>query len=408
MAAAQEQFLILPGEDAREVWHSVAGGAWTRTADSSGKNGVLALECLALDSAPFWARTPAGGVMDLPGVAALHWEALGLENGDEGRAWTHWKVVQEDGRVLVGSSALCRDAPQNAWLEQEPSSCELSALLYSIPTNEAALWKEAGRFVVAFTRDEVLLHFSVLSSRELDESAAIEIHELVQALEMREMLPKLKGIRIWCDCGQSFSDQLKTSLDSVKVRVEEKPAPRLPAKLCELDPPEIARARRLGIKRRRVRRAVLLGAALYLAVFAVWIGSLFFHAQKLSREQAQLDRQEPELAVIRNAQLRSQALEAATNPDAYPLEVFNRIGTLLPPEGIRLEEFIFDTVDAKKIVVRGIASSSRDALKFQADIKNSDQLKQYPWNAPVPAIRPDNQATFRVDGALARNEEAKP
>ena len=65
-------------------------------------------------------------------------------------------------------------------------------------------------------------------------------------------------------------------------------------------------------------------------------------------------------------------------------------------------------MEAKKIVVRGIASSSRDALKFQADIKNSDQLKQYPWDAPVPAIRPDNQATFRVDGALARNEEAKP
>jgi len=48
---------------------------------------------------------------------------------------------------------------------------------------------------------------------------------------------------------------------------------------------------------------------------------------------------QPEVEEVRNLQSRWQALEVATNADAYPAELFHRIVALLPEQGIRLKEF---------------------------------------------------------------------
>lgn len=401
MATKIHQLLSLPGEDHREIWRCRADGGWEPAPQGTTfKDGVLVLEALALDSAPFWARTSQEGELVIKDIASLHWDAQGLEESSEGHTWTCWKVAEENGRALVGTVALAREASSESWLEQMPLSCEISPQIYPIPSQEAALWKELGRYVIAFQSGHSLVHFTTLSSRQLNAAAAREIGEIMSALEIREMLPELKGFRVWCDEAVGMLPDLKAVLDPVPVIIEPKPEPRLPAHLSELDPPELAQRRRLARKSRRTTQLLMLGAFLYTAVFAVWAGWLTYRDQKLALEEKTLQQMEPELAVIREAQLRWQALEAATDPDQYPVEVFHRIASLLPAEGIRLEEFVFDTIDAKKMVVRGQASSSGEAVKFLANIKNSDLLKKYPWDAPVPNILPDNRASFRIEGAL--------
>ncbi|CAN5843675.1 hypothetical protein BH11VER1_BH11VER1_23110 [soil metagenome] len=401
MATKIHQLLSLPGEDHREIWRSRADGGWELApAGTTLKDGVLVLEAMALDSAPFWARTSQEGALVLKDIASLHWDAQGLEETSEGCTWTCWKVAEENGRVLVGTVALVRESSSDSWVEQMPLSCEFSPQIYPIPSQEAALWKEMGRYVIAFQRGPSLVHFTTLSSRQLNAGAAQEISEIMSALEIREMLPELKGLRVWCEDVVDLLPALKNALHPVPVIIEPKPEPRLPAVPSELDPPELAQRRRLARKSRQTTQLLVLGAFLYAAVFAVWAGWLGYRDQKLAGKEATLQQMEPELAVIREAQLRWQALEAATNPDQYPVEVFHRIASLLPAEGIRLEEFIFDTIDAKKMVVRGQASSSGEAVKFLANIKSSDLLKQYPWDAPVPNILPDNRASFRAEGGL--------
>lgn len=401
MATKTHQLLSLPGEDQRELWRCRADGAWELAPVGTAlKDGVLVLEAMALDSAPFWARTSQEGALVLQDIASLHWDALGLEESGEGRSWTCWKVAEDNGRVLVGTVALARESSSESWLEQMPLSCEISPQIYPIPAHEAALWKETGRYVIAFQRGASLVHFTTLSSRHLNASAAQEIGEVLSALEIREMLPGLKGLRVWCDAATEFLPSLREKLEGVPVIVEPRPDPRLPEQPSAIDPPELAQRRRLVAKNRRTMRLLVLGACLYAAVFAVWAGWLGYRDQKLAGEEATLQQIEPELAVIREAQLRWQALEAATNPDQYPVEVFHRIASLLPEEGIRLEEFIFDAIDARKMVVRGQASSSGEAVKFLANIKTSDLLKQYPWDAPVPTILPDSRANFRAEGIL--------
>jgi len=55
--------------------------------------------------------------------------------------------------------------------------CYLSPRLYPIPEGEAAIWKELGRYVVGFMHKDRLVHFSMLSARELDAEAAAEMRD---------------------------------------------------------------------------------------------------------------------------------------------------------------------------------------------------------------------------------------
>lgn len=401
MAQKHFQLLSLPGEDHREVWRCRPDGQWEPLpAGTPFKEGVLVLDALAFDSAPFWTRTSQSGELRLDEIVSLHWEAQGLDESVEGRAWTCWKVAEENGRILVGTAGLAGGMATESSLEQMPSSCEISPQIYPIPSQEAAVWRELGRYVIAFHRGTTLVHFATLSSRHLNADAAREIGELQSALEIREMLPPLKGVRLWCDADVDFTSSLKSLLDGVPVIVEPRPDPRLPVRPSEIDPPELAQSRRLIRKSRRITRAFVLGAFLYASVFALWAGWLAYRDSRLTSEESILRQMEPDLAVIRKAQLRWQALEVATNPDLYPVEVFHRIASLLPEEGIRLEEFVFDAMDAKKLVVRGQASNSAEAIKFLEKIKNSELLNRYPWETPVPNILPDNRATFRAEGTL--------
>ena len=101
---------------------------------------------------------------------------------------------------------------------------------------------------------------------------------------------------------------------------------------------------------------------------------------------------------VRREQARWQVFDAATNPDQYPVELFQRIASLLPPEGIRLKQF---DIEPNKIMITGEASTVGHAKKFQSDVTGSPQLKQYTWNFPQPTILEDSRANFRAEGIIS-------
>jgi len=56
--------------------------------------------------------------------------------------------------------------------------------------------------------------------------AAAEMRDLVTGLEVRELVTKVDGVRVWAEAGPEFADALKGAL-GVRARIEPKPAPVL-------------------------------------------------------------------------------------------------------------------------------------------------------------------------------------
>jgi len=388
--------LCLPGEDGREFWRHEAGTGWKKMeGDDGAAGGVFAIEAIALDSVPFWAVAPQDGRLDVAAVAALKWETLGANEAGDGKSWTHWEAGRAENRVLIASAGLA-ELPEAPWQGRRPDSFEVSPCLFPLPDGEMAVWKELGRHVVAFARGESLVHFSVLSARRLDADAAQELRTLCLGLEVQGFLARPSGVRVWTTPEPDFADAVSDSL-GIRARVEAKPSPALPESPSGIFPPEMARAARDRAQRQRRAQVIASLAAVYVLGFSAWGAWLFWRGHSLSAQTAELERRRPEIEAVRTMQTRWQVLEPATNVDTYPTELFHRVVSLLPDEGIQLKEFL---LESDKLVVSGKASTIGHAKKFQADLTSDGGLHQYTWNFPQPTILEDMQATFRAEGTL--------
>jgi hypothetical protein len=397
MSKGKSQILRLPGEATRELWQREGTGTWTLVGKDDGTpGGFFGIEAIALDSAPFWGKVMPDSQGSLESTASLRWEALGVATEGEGQSWAHWTVSEEEGQTLVGTVALAADAPQAEWAEHAPATFEISAQLYPIPNSELAVWKELERYVVAFHRGDHLLHSAVLSSRELDAGAVEELRGLIMSLEVSGLLPKLKGVRVWAEAGPEFVALVKSEL-GLKAKLENKPAPRLPEEASGLLPPVVAQLRVERKRRAQQTQLLVLAAMVYVGFFAAWSGWLFWKDHQVNQSVVALNAKQPEVDAVREAQLRWSALEAATDPDTYPAEVFHQVVSLLPDEGIRLKEF---SIDTDKLVIGGEASTVNHALKFKADLEANEALNRFAWVFPQPTIMEDNRANFRGEGLI--------
>ncbi|QIF05914.1 hypothetical protein [Roseimicrobium sp. ORNL1] len=405
MVSLKSQSIRIPGEEERELWLSDAAGVWKRAEipESRGPaGGMWAIECLALDSAPFWSLSPKGADVSLDETAALHWAALGLEEDAHGRAWACWHIDDERGQTLAGTAALTGAPGDPAagagtdWQACMPEAFDVSARFFEIPSSEMAVWKELGRYVVAFQRGEGVVHFSVLQSRELNADAAWEIRDLALSLEVRGFIHALHGCRVWTHAGDAFTSTLKEAL-GVRVRLETKPAPQLPKVEADLLPPEMGRLREARAQRKRLAGWIAMACLAYVLFFGGWTGLLFLRESKLERTNVRQAQLTPEVEAVRQAQQRWYALEAATNRDLYPVELFHQIVSILPPDGIRLTDF---SLDEEKMVVAGEARSVELAMRFANDVKANPVLSRYTWMFPQETAGQDERAPFRGEGHL--------
>lgn len=379
--------LCFPGEEARETWLGGADGSWQRIEHAV--CGVMGVEAIAFDSAPFWSLNHE----DTPDEAvALRWESFSLLNEGGSRLWTHWPVTRQGKQVLVGTLALTAEASLPNLPGYEPS-----ARLLPLPENGIALWRELGRCVVAFTREAALLHVAVLTSRSLDVDAAFEVRDLSAALQAHGFLGEVSAVHVWTRCETDFAPQLACLFEAASVIKESRPDPRLPAVASGLLPVQVAAMRRQ--QQRRQRQTLLLAAAalVYLCFFGAWWLRLQWRESDLNQVDAEMTARQPEIDRVREAQAHWLDMEAAINPDLYPVELFHQIVSLLPDEGIRLKEF---QIEDDRLIVSGEAATVNHALGFKDRLAACEPLQRYVWNFPVPAIREDNRAEFRAEGTL--------
>jgi hypothetical protein len=389
------QSLRLPGEEGWECWLLDARGAWQKSAKpEAAAGGIFAIPLQSLDSSPFW--VPQASESRLAETTDLRWEALGMEPGAGGQHWVQWPVATIGDKLLVGSVALADDACEELWHRSLPDSFEISARLYPISHDEAAIWRELGRLVMAVQRNGQLLHTTLLSARVLDGAAAKEIRDLLLALDMQGLLAPLQAVNVWTESAPEFTDALQSALGA-RIHTGARPAPHPPHTRSHLLPAAAAAIRRDREKARRQAMMLTATTLVVLLCFAAWAGWLTWRQHKLDAALAILRVDEPRVAQVQEAQLRWRALEPAIDPATYPVEIFDQIVNLLPEEGIRFLDF---SMDLETLVISGEATSPIHASKFQADLKASPALERYAFNTPVPTIRPDNRAIFRVEGNI--------
>jgi Tfp pilus assembly protein PilN len=390
---SSQQLLSFPGEEARETWACGPEGSW-KLVELAANDGVMGVEALAFDSAPFWSLNHEEAPDE---TVALRWEGLGMSNQGGSRLWLHWPVMHKAKQVLVGTLALTEEF--SGWKHFLQGRFEPSVLMLPLPANGIAMWKELGRHVVAFTREAKLLHVVVLTARSLDVDAAFEVRDLCAALQTHGFISssEVGSIHVWTGCETDFVPQLACLFEDAAVVKETRPDPRPPAVSGGLLPLQVA-VQRQQQQRRQNQLLMLAAAALvYLCFFGAWWLRLEWRASRLNHADAAMSSAQPEIDLVREAQNRWQEMEAAINPDLYPVELFHQIVSLLPEEGIRLKEF---QVDGSKLIVSGEATTVNQALAFKGQLTACKPLQRYAWNFPLPSIREDNRAEFRAEGTL--------
>lgn len=380
------QVLCFPGEEDRESWSCAADGVWKSVENTSG--GVMGIEAIAFDSAPFWSLN--ADAQDE--AVALRWEGLGVSNEGESRLWTHWPVMRKEQQVLVGTLALTAGA-----VLPEAPRYEPGARMLPLPDNGIAVWRELGRYVVAFTREAALLHVAVLTARSLDADAAFEVRDLTAALQTHGFINEVPAIHVWTRGETDFAPQLACLFEDAAVIKAARPDPRLPAAASGLLPVQVAAMRQK--QQVRLSQVLLLATAamVYLCFFGAWWLRLQGRESHLNQAESELSVIQPQIDRVREAQAHWLEMEAAINPDLYPVELFHQIVSLLPDEGIRLKEF---QLEDGRIIVSGEATTVNLALGFKDRLAACEPLQRYAWNFPVPAIREDNRAEFRAEGTF--------
>lgn len=394
-----------PGESTWEVWRSNRAGKWEHVlmAEVNDKAGIHALPSVHVDSSPFWSATQGEEVPEPDDVSVLRWEASGVSDLEGARQSACWKVLEQPHRHLIGSMAIAADMLDDESLGLPAERYEISARMLPLPTNGIAIWKESGRFVMAFTREGQLLHVTLLASPMLDADAVLEIRDGLLALDAHEFLDQINEVKIWTDCEPDFVAALSSTLSTSDVQKEPRPAPIVPTSFIDLVPMQVALVRGEQQRRQRLVQIATALAAVFVVVFASWAFLLWRQEQTILAEEKALQNLGPQVFSVQEAKQAWMAMEGAVNPDLYPVELYHQIISLLPPSGVRLNEF---QIENDTLTVHGEASDTQKGLDFREQLTNSPALGRFEWNIPVPKSLDGTRVQFDAVGTYKQIEEA--
>jgi len=406
--------LAIPSENGWDLWQR-QGGAFELVGheeiDEEGAVGRFraashyAFPVLSVFTVPLWANTDDPAL--LQGLVEMQLEKLGLKpEASQG------KLLDYKMALLGEPGAGEGDAPRNLVLatvlssnfkhslpRQTPQFFDISPRFYILPGNHVLLWKELGRIVVAITRNDQLIYSQALGSHTIDENAVQELKCLLMELSLQGVIAKPAGLVLWTEAVADGADALLEKSLGLKVRRDEKPEPVLPAKGSKLVPSEVALLR-LEQKRREKQRVVLLVAAAVYVAFAAWFAfDYFLTARELKGDQAEAAALEPKVGWMGPFKAVWDQVEDTIDGDRYPVELFHRVQSLLPPKGVGFASYISE---GNLITIDGVSRTTAEANNYGGKVMGSDQLADYEWQwlqrPTVDTRKRDRTATFRIQG----------
>lgn len=401
---ASDNSFVLPGKDGPEVWRSSGSAGPARHESGKARNADwIALPMRSVVSVPMRfsgltaERRESAALLDLEGLGLSASETdFQIETSDgeqrEQRAWTVVQSTQLPPQA-VSASMDAKFAP--------------SVSFRTLKRGEVQLWDEAGHLAVAIP-DETgqPLHAQALTAITPDEDAAAELRCILAALDLAGMAPEVNQVILQQQPDAAMPAEALAPFAaglSFPVATESVGQPHLPRKPWRLLPPAIVQRR---VQRRQQQSMMLAGAGFLLVLVALlgaFAGRLWTRERTLAAETARLNALEPQLQVIREAQQRWNVLEHAISPDKFAMEMFHQVSQLLPPDGIRLENF---EMREGHLILDGTASNPQLTGQLREDLQRVPAFASLQWDFPNASINPDGTARFHADGAPPTGDEA--
>lgn len=393
--------MVLPGKTEPEAWRAQGkGGSQKQDSSKTRSADWVALPMRSVVSVPM--RFPSMAADRRDSAALLELEGAGIsasesdfqvevrDNGQrEQRAWT---VVQASSLAPhVNLAPLdARFAP--------------SVSFRTLKRGEAQIWEEGGHLAIAFPDESgKVLHAQALSAHTPDEDAAAEIRCILSALDMAGLTPEINEVVIQ----RTDAEPLPASLEAfathlgLPVRLEAQRPPHAPEEAWRLVPPAIMQKR---MDRRQQHTLMMAGAGFVLVLLALlgsYAGRLWSRERALKVELTRLEQLEPELKLITEAQDQWRAIDSAVTPDKFAMEIFHQVSLLLPPEGIRLQNF---ELRDGHIILQGEASNQGLANGLREDLQRVQAFSGLSWDFPNQLADASGRLPFRAEGSPPSTE----
>ncbi len=395
------QTLSLPGPESRVTW-SLAGKSaqpLAATANVDPGRSAYGFGARNVISVPFWVNTADPSLIDQ--LVRVELERQKFELGHETGRVIDYRIVAEDGpRRQVEAAVLTPEAAASPACEADWARFDVAARYWPLPHDALVFFQEEGHWVAAFSRGDHLAYLHPLGRGLLDEDLIGETKCVYLQLHEQHLLPTLREIQVWTGTPppQDVAELLERQLGApVTAGTPPPPSCKRAGESPGFDPPTVALRRTRRLQRTRIiRGAVALGAAYAAVAIAGWL-YLAGRERALRSSEAEIALIAPEARQVQDIQNRWDALQLAIEPERYPLEVFHQCALLLPAKGVRLTHF---EVDGPRIIIRGEATTTGEALRYRNSLVSAPALAQYEWDSPKPDILPDNRAKFEAFGLL--------
>jgi hypothetical protein len=330
----------------------------------------------------------------VPEIVELQLEQQGLiqRNGKRSAPDIRILETQADKSLALATVLLPELDPELAF--ESAVQFEPAGFTLPLPQDRVCIWREQGRLAVAVTRGRDPVHLQILGETEIGPEMIHEVRCILLYLETQRLCESLLGVVLWGDFSEEEIERLHKGLEQ-RVSPESLPPPTFPATPSKLVPSEVELLHARRRRRLRIRRLVLVAAAVYLAAIAVLAGYIGWQKFQLSQLRHQLAAELPTVQTIQATADEWKKVEWAVDPQLYPVEILYQVAALIPGQGMRLTAF---EVVKGKLSIRGEASGAAAAFKLAEDIKASPNLKLFRWQMRSPSLRPDGRAEFTIEG----------
>lgn len=346
-------------------------------------------------------RLPATDREELAGMAVLQLEKTLPYGVDE--MTSGFDIIAQEGN----ESDLLAVAVSNDQLE---TLCAPLRRERKLP-DEVAIF--AIQLAAKFPRDEVLaLVFREVESTILavaqkgklvaahacpaTEDFLAELPRMLLAAELEGAPVNFTKVAVERELAGSLGD-LKEQFGSVRTELVSIDAP-LDAGPVNLVPAGWTREQRKEAQKAKLRDWLALAGAVYLCFLLAAAGFIIW----LQRQVAAVDRQvtaaAPAVDLIATRKARWTALEAATDPTRYSVEILQQINKSIPsPE---LHVTVFDQTPSQ-FMVEGEAPTADMASQYMEALRANPALKAFRFDSGPPALEgPEQRAHFRIFGKL--------
>lgn len=396
----RERLLVRQIEgDAWEVWAMGEGGqarlaqACTSPDDAEiSAHSVLALPLRQLFAVPLWLTTTDPALMRE--MIFLQLERRGLSGGRSAQesVFDYRVLKSTENKTLVLAIALPGALPGQ--LNLDLHNYEPSARTHALPPDELVIWREGDRLVLVITQGTEIAYFEALGDDKITDEVLRELQCIRLQLEAENVIGRLNGVTLW----SAFSPgetSLIAGATNLPVRSDSRPAPAMPAERMNLVPVSVRQSQQIAKAAGRKKSLLATVAGIYALLVLLLVLRVGWLYVQCSRIEAQLKSQAPVVKQLEATAHRWDLLDAAINPESYPVELLLRCARLLPSEGVRFT--LFKTT-GDKIFIQGEAKNAPAAFKFAEDLKQSKDLHDYKWQMPQPRLLANDNAEFQIEG----------